>query len=507
LILSKIKEHRSEKFDPIHPRDSALAKLYRFFGGSSDTGIHIDADNAPETVAVMACVRVISETLASLPFLLYRRLEDDGKERASDHPLYEILRYQPNPWQSWYEFAEMMTAHACLRHGGCAKIVSDAKGKVTALIPLNPDRVQPLMVKGVRIFSYQPMSGEREVLLPGEMLYIPSLSFDGVSGIDPITYVRNAVGLARATEKFGAKFFANDARPGVIFKHPGPKGLGDVAYKNLKESIEARHKGVNNSHKSMILEEGMDVKEIGVSPENAQFLETRKYQKSEIAGFFRVPPHMIGDLDKATFSNIEHQSRAFVDYTMLPWFTRWEQAIRRDILTPNERKEYFAEFLPDALLRGDLKSRYEAFAIAKNWGFLSTNEIRVKENMNKVKGGDTYLQPLNMTDSASPAVGKKTETNSLLPVLDAAAERISRKETKALRNLLEKRASEENIQDFYKDFSVFVRDILGVNEEIAEQYCRNQCNKFSEATDKDALIEEMHSDKGARVRIFLLDQI
>lgn len=393
MLLTSLFEKRSDVIDPVHPGDPALSKFFRFMGLRSDTGVAVDAESAPETVAVMACVRVIAETIASLPLILYQWDGEDDRKRASSHRLYNILRYQPNNYQTWYEFAEMMTGHACLRHGGCAEIIIGADGNVQQLIPLHPDCVTPFLFKGKRYFRYQPFDGPARTLLPGEMLYLPAMSQDGVKGIDPITYARHAIGLARATEQYGGRFFANDARPGIAISHP--TSLGDVAYGRLKDWVESRHKGLANAHKTAILEEGMKIEKIGVDPENAQFLETRKFQKAEIAGFFRVPPHLIGDLDKATFSNIEHQSRQFIDYTMLPWFTRWEQAIRRDLFTNAEKEKYFAEFLPDALLRGDILSRYQAYATGRSWGFMSANDVRRRENMNKIADGDIYLQPMN----------------------------------------------------------------------------------------------------------------
>lgn len=407
MFLSSLVEKRSSVVDPVHPRDPALARLYRIFTGQTDSGVAIDANNAPEVMAVMACVRVIAETLGCLPLILYRQMEGDDKERATDHPLYNILRYQPNDWQTWSEFIEMMAAHILLRGNAYAEIYTDNAGRIASLIPRHPDRMKVYLVKDQRVFRHQPAEGEARTLLQGEMLYVPGLSFDGVSGLDPIAYARNGIGLARVTEMYGSRFFANDARPSIVLKHPAR--LSDPAHKNLRESWEARHKGAERSHKPAILEEGMDIAEIGVDPDHAQFLETRKFQKDEICGMFRVPPHMIGNLDKATFSNIEHQSRGFIDYTMLPWFTRFEQAIRRDLLTESEKKQYFAEFMPDALLRGDTKSRYDAYAVGRNWGWLSVNDIRRKENMNRVEDGDVYLQPLNMQDAGEPAPAPEPE--------------------------------------------------------------------------------------------------
>lgn len=491
MIFSSLFERRSNVVDPVHPRDPGLARMFGLFTGSTDSGVAINADNAPEVMAVMACVRVIAETMGCLPLVLYKRLESDDKVKATEHPLYNLLRYQPNQWQTWSEFIEMMTAHVLLRGNAYAEIYTNGAGQITELIPRHPDRMMTYMVKNQRAFRHQPENGPARTLLQGEVFYVPGLSFDGVRGIDPIAYARNAIGLARVTEMYGSRFFANDARPSVILKHPGQ--LSPAARDNLRTSWEERHKSAARSHKPAILEEGLDVKEIGVDPEHAQFLETRKFQKDEIAGIFRVPPHMIGNLDKATFSNIEHQSRGFVDYTMLPWFTRFEQAIRRDLLTEAEKKNYFAEFLPDALLRGDTKSRYDAYAVGRNWGWLSVNDIRRRENMNLVEDGDVYLQPLNMQDAGQPdqspdpapsAPDKKDKEEKargfdMAPVLERAAERIVRKEIKALRRAVDQKAPLEWFDAFYDEHRGFVEKTLGLPSSAAMAWCLQQRNQLS----------------------------
>jgi hypothetical protein len=224
--------------------------------------------------------------------------------------------------------------------------------------------------------------------------HLRGLSSDGLVGLSPIQLMRQAIGLGMATEEFGARFFGNDARPGGVLQHPGV--LGNEAFERLQSSWETRHGGLSNSHRVAILEEGMQYSQIGIPPEDAQFLETRKFQVTEIARAFRVPPHMLADLERATFSNIEHQSIEFVVHSIRPWLVRWEQSIQQQLMLDRDRQKYFAEFVVDGLLRGDTVSRYQAYATGRQNGWLSANDIRTLENMNPVDGGDIYLVPLNM---------------------------------------------------------------------------------------------------------------
>lgn len=457
---------RSASFSPQHPRDPALAEM---LGGGAATasGVNVTAETAMRVTAVLACVRVLSETLASLPLKVYRVLPDGGKEADRNHPLWALLHDQPNRWQTSFEFREMMVGHIALRGNAYAQIVSTGGRGVAELIPLHPDRVRPFWAPdGTRAYEYRPDVGGRKILLQGEVLHIPGLGFDGLQGLDPISYAREALGLAIATEAFGARFFANDARPGVYLQHPTL--VSEAAAARLKKSWEARHQGSANAHRVAVLEEGMTVAEIGVDPDHAQFLETRRFQIAEIARMFRIPPHMIGDLEKATFSNIEQQSLEFVMHTIRPWAVRMEQPIRRDLLTDAEKRTHVVEFDVNGLLRGDIKSRYEAFATARNWGWLSVNDIRRLENLNPIDQGDIYLQPLNMVEAgAIPA-----PTPALRAVFAAAAERIVRKEAMAL-----EKAQSDGIRPadwcagFYPAHARFVAQALGISEERAQTYC------------------------------------
>jgi HK97 family phage portal protein len=362
---------------------------------SSYTGKSVTETTALATVAVYACVRILSETLASLPLILYRRLPR-GKERATNHPLYKLLHDFPNPEMSGFNFKETLMAHLVTWGNAYAEIEWEDRLTVKGLWPLRPDRIQVVRENEEIVYKYNSPKGM--VRLPSyRVLHIPGLSFDGLVGYAPITLAREAIGLALATEEFGARFFGNGSAPGGALKHPNK--MSKDAKENLRNSWNEQHRGLENANKIAILEEGMDWVKIGIPPNDAQFLETRKFQRNEIASFFHIPPHMIGDLERATFSNIEEQALEFVVYTMRPWLVIWEQAINQKLLNPNEREEYFAEFLVDALLRCNFESRTRGYWQAIQGGWMSPNEVRDLENRNPRDGGDEYLQPVNMVIS------------------------------------------------------------------------------------------------------------
>ena len=375
-------------------------------GYETVTGVTVSPDSSLQFIAVFACVRILAETIASLPLILYRRLPDGGKERAVDHPLYPLLHDLPNDEMTSYAWRETLMGHVTTWGNCYSQIVFDQGGRVASLWPLRPDqmRVERSAQTGKLVYFYRKSNAAPEQPVPAEnILHIPGLGFDGITGYSPIQQARQAVGLGLAAEEFGARFFGNDARPGVVLQHPGK--LGAEAHERLRKSWETRHGGLEKSHRVAILEEGLTVKEIGIPPEDAQFLETRKFQVTEIARLYRIPPHLLADLDRATFSNIEQQSLEFVIHTIRPWTVRWEQSLTHKLLTPDERGQYFIEYLIDGLLRGDITARYAAYAQGRQNGWLSANDIRERENMNPVEGGDVYLIPLNMIPASSAGEG------------------------------------------------------------------------------------------------------
>lgn len=468
-------------------------------------GMNVTTEGALKYSAVFACVRVLAESVASLPLVLYRRL-DRGKERATDHPLYKILHDLANSEMTSYELRETMMTHLGLWGNGYAEIEFNRAGEVAGLWPLRPDRMKVQRRNGRLWYVYRMPAGASMayVELPfSRIMHLRGLSLDGVIGYSPIDLARQSIGLGLGTEEFGARFFGNGAQTGTIYEHPTK--LSDTAYERLKKSIERRHQGLERAHRIMILEEGMTAKQVSIAPDNAQFLETRKFQVRDVARWYRMPPHKIGDLEQATFSNIEHQGIEFVTDTISPWAVRFEQGIYRDLLTESERMIYFAEHLVDALLRGDMQGRYQAYAQGRQNGWLSANDIREKENMNPVEGGDVYLVPLNMVPADE--IGERMtrersaaghEHRSIAPderrarnlvksrqrlaksyrrVLLDAAERVVRREIadvrRAIRKFFGKRDAQQFslwLKEFYDEHTAFwQRQILPILLAYADQ--------------------------------------
>ena len=380
------------------PRDSYGSTAYSFLFGRSSSGKVVNERTAMQTTAVYSCVRILSEAIASLPVHLYR-YAGRGKERVYDHPLYYLLHDEPNPEMTSFVFRETLMSHLLIWGNAYAQIIRDGGGRVLGLYPLLPDKVEvDRDGKGELYYVYNRYSDEnpnfgeygRVYLAPEDVLHIPGLGFDGLVGYSPIAMAKNAVGMTLACEEYGAGFFENGATPGGVLEHPGV--LKDPA--KVRESWHAVYGGSKNAGKVAVLEEGMKYQQIGIPPEEAQFLETRKFQVDEIARLYRIPPHMVGDLDKSSFSNIEQQSLEFVKYTLDPWVIRWEQSLQKALLLPQEKREYFVKLNVDGLLRGDYQSRMTGYSVGRQNGWLSANDIREMEDMNPIpaeEGGDLYL--------------------------------------------------------------------------------------------------------------------
>ena len=385
------------------PTNATSGSSYRFFLGGSTSGKAVTERSAMQMTAVYSCVRILAEAIAGLPLHLYTYKEDGGKEKATGHPLYLLLHDEPNPEMSSFVFRETLMTHLLLWGNAYAQIIRNGKGEVVALYPLMPNRMTvDRDSSGQLFYSYQmnnsdapTMKAGTVILKPSDVLHIPGLGFDGLVGYSPIAMAKNAIGLAIATEEYGAKFFANGATPGGLLEYPGTVKDPD----RVRESWNKGFSGSQNAGKVAILEEGMKYTPISIAPEQAQFLETRKFQINEIARIFRVPPHMVGDLEKSSFSNIEQQSLEFVKYTLDPWVVRWEQSLSRALFTPEEKKKYFFKFNVEGLLRGDYQSRMNGYATARQNGWMSANDIRELENLDRIpaeEGGDLYLINGNM---------------------------------------------------------------------------------------------------------------
>lgn len=386
------------------PQNSYEGQDFSYLFGRTTSGENVDEFKAMQTTAVYACVRILAEAVASLPIHVYE-LTSNGKEKKIDHPLYFLLHDEPNPEMSSFIFRETIMSHLLIWGNAYIQIIRDKAGRVISLYPLLPDKMSVHRDdSGKLYYKYQRQTEENPnfkdkgtVLLKQEdILHVLGLGFDGLIGYSPIAMAKNAIGMTLATENYGAAFFKNGANPGGVLEHPGI--LKDP--KRVRDSWNAVYNGATNAHKVAVLEEGMKYTQVGIPPEEAQFLQTRKFQINEIARLYRIPPHMVGDLEKSSFSNIEQQSLEFVKYTLDPWVVRLEQAFKRSLFLPEEKKRYLIKFNVDGLLRGDYQSRMNGYAIARQNGWLSTNDIRELEDLNLLpdeEGGNLYLINGNMT--------------------------------------------------------------------------------------------------------------
>ena len=404
------------------PKDRTSGSAYTFLMGGSTAGKNVNEHSAMQMTAVYACVRILSEAIAGLPLHMYRYKDEGGKEKALDHNLYQLLHDEPNPEMTSFVFRETLMTHLLLWGNAYAQIIRNGKGEVIALYPLMPNRMSVNRDKnGMLYYQYQKsnddaptLEGSSVILSPSEVLHVPGLGFDGLVGYSPIAMAKNAIGLSIAAEEYGAKFYANGAAPSGVLEHPGV--LKDPA--KVRDSWNAAFGGSSNSHKVAVLEEGLKYTPISISPNEAQFLETRKFQIDEIARIFRVPPHMVGDLEKSSFSNIEQQSLEFVKYTLDPWVVRWEQSLSRALLSPEEKKTYFFKFNVDGLLRGSYHERMQGYSIGIQNGFMCPNDVRELENLDMISeedGGFKFMVNGNMVDLKNVGAAYQPNTPNTQP--------------------------------------------------------------------------------------------
>ena len=380
---------------------------WNFLFGGTTSGKAVNERTAMQTSAVYACVRILAESVAGLPLHVYERTANGSKSTKPSHPLYQLLHDEPNREMTSFVFRETLMSHLLLWGNAYAKIIRDGRGFPIALYPLLPDRMAvDRNESGELVYTYQSDKGQVK-LRRENVLHIPGLGFDGLIGYSPIAMAKNAVGLALATEDYGAAFFANGANPGGVLEHPGV--IKPEQADRLRESWQSQFGGAN-AHKVAVLEEGLKFHQMSIPPEQAQFLETRKFQINEIARIFRVPPHMVGDLEKSSFSNIEQQSLEFVKYTLDPWVVRWEQSLQQALILPSEKATIFIKFNLDGLLRGDYQSRMQGYSTGIQNGFMSVNDVRGLEDMNLLtaeEGGDLHFVNGNMVKLADVGAAYK----------------------------------------------------------------------------------------------------
>lgn len=380
---------------------------WSFLFGGTTSGKVVNERTAMQTSAVYACVRILAESVAGLPLHVYERTANGSKSTKPSHPLYRLLHDEPNREMTSFVFRETLMSHLLLWGNAYAQIIRDGRGFPIALYPLLPDRMAvDRRESGELVYTYQSDKGHIK-LRRENVLHIPGLGFDGLIGYSPIAMAKNAVGLALATEDYGATFFANGANPGGVLEHPGV--IKPEQADRLRESWQSQFGGAN-AHKVAVLEEGLKFHQMSIPPEQAQFLETRKFQTNEIARIFRVPPHMVGDLEKSSFSNIEQQSLEFVKYTLDPWVVRWEQSLQQALILPSEKATIFIKFNLDGLLRGDYQSRMQGYSTGIQNGFMSVNDVRGLEDMNLLtaeEGGDLHFVNGNMVKLADVGAAYK----------------------------------------------------------------------------------------------------
>jgi len=475
---------------------SADERFANVLGGQTVAGVAVGPDSALKLSTVWACDRLLCETVGSLPAIVFERLADGGRRRATAHPLYDVLHRQPNAHQTPIEFFDFLTHSAIMRGNGFARIVAGPRGFADQLVPIHPDyvRMERMTNGGLRYKVAEP-GKLPETLGDDEVLHLKGMSADGATGQSVISYARDSLGLGLAAERYGARFFRNNAEPRGVLK--SAKGLSPEAGKRLKDSWDEAHIG-ENQNRVAVLEDGLEYQAVGLNNKDSQFLESREFQAEDVCRWFRVPPHMVGLTSKVTSwgSGIEQLGIGFVVYTLMPWLVRWQQAISRDLILAPQK--YFVEFLVDALLRGDQKGRYDAYAIGVDKGWLSPNDVRRLENMNPRDGGEAYVQPEsnNLAPAALLAAPEPAATSGHYAVLlRATAERIARKETAALTKAFARAGDDGGyavVKAFFSDHAAFVAAVLGVSLAAAESYVAGRAtSEYSEdweAQSVDALL-------------------
>jgi len=494
-------------------------------GGPTPTGLTITPENAMNSTTVFQAIRFLSFMVASLPLITYQKSGED-RQRATKHPLYYLLHDQPNDEMTSFDLISLLASHVFGRGNGLAEIVFNSSGQIESLWPLRVDRVG--LVRNTNhdlryvVTLPEKFGSEPRVLRPEQVWHLRGLTKEGLWGLSVLSMHRNAVALAQATEQYGSAYFGNGAEPGVVLKHPGT--LDDDVHDRITESWEQAHQGLNQAHRAAILEEGMSIEKIGFNPQDSQFLDTRKFQVIEIARMFGIPPHLLFELSNATFTNIEHQSLEFLIYHLRPWLVNFEQQIKRSLLLERERKAgYYSEFLVDAIERGDLTTRFTAYATGFGNGIFTINDVLRKENANTIgKMGDRRFVPMNMAvlgddgmpipslnqPKTPPTSARNEEPEEALesrnqdfkPLFLDAAERILKRETNELNNVLKRfegRSDKLNawLDEFYKrDYPEFMQLVIKplirarlITDEQADSlilsYCARRGDEFRRLMD------------------------
>ncbi|MFA5423830.1 MAG: phage portal protein [Phycisphaerae bacterium] len=425
------------------------------FGGNTTlAGVDVDADTAMKYSAIWSAVNRISGTIGFLPFNVYERVGERGKKKATAHPVYDLLRYRPNPFMTAQVFRETLQSHV-LWGNGYAEIERDIAGRPINLWLLMPNRVRPVIENDRLVYKVTDRQSNVEATIPAlDILHIPGLGYDGLQGYSVIEYMAENTGLSLATEKNMAGFLGNDSSPPgfLLSTNPLKKDTKD----ELERDWEAKHKGTDKKYRIAILHSGLTYQSIGVTAKDSQLIETRTFNVTDVARWFEISPHLLADLGRATWGNVESLFIEFVVLTLQKWITKWEQECNRKLFSEKERTRYFAEFLIAGLMRGDMKARYESYNIGRNAGYLSVNDIREMENMNPIDNGDIYLEPLNM----KPAGQDNLRKDNFRALLYDTWRRITTKEVNALRKAGDNGQFDTFIDEFYAEHRNYILQLI-----------------------------------------------
>jgi len=436
----------------------------------SNSGQVVTEETALKVSAVYACTRVIAESVAQLPLNIYRKENNGDSAVDSKHPLQTLLHDMPNSEMSAFDLHDFNISKILFRGTSYTQINRTGVGKVGELIPLTGRVKVDRDSRGKLYYFHTTLSGTEEVLRAEQVWRIPGLSIDGITGLTPIGLARESIGMALASDEHGSRMLANGAVvPSVV---EIPDALSDQAYERVKQHFNENHVGTMNAGKPMLLEEGLKFKNIGLNNVDAQFLENRKYQVIDITRWYRVPPHMIGELDNATFSNIEHQGIYFLTHTLNVWLKRYTQSIYRDLLTPAERQTHFADFVVEALLRADSESRFDAYVKQIQNSMLTPNEARVKENLPREEGLDVFYSPGNLMTAEQRESTVRQEN-----LIRNAHRRLISKEKQSLTTAAKKNKGDELrnwAREFYKNHISTVSEELQLSESESKNYCDKQ---------------------------------
>jgi HK97 family phage portal protein len=469
--------------------------------GMSKTGMAVNHSSALTSTAVYAAIRLLADTVAQLPLPLYRVQANGGKKRATDHPLYRLLQLRANPEMSAFTFRQTLAGHQVGWGNGYAEIEWSSSGYPKALWPLMPSATYLSRLANGSLVYDTYIEGYGYFRLPAwRVLHVRGFGGDGLMGYSPIRLHAETIGLDLGTREHGATFFANGARPGVVLTHP--ELLDDEAVERMKASWNDAYAGLKNAHRVAILEEGVQIQQMGIPPNEAQFLETRRYQLQEIARIYRIPPHLLQDRQTGAQSMVEQLSREFVDYTLLPLLKSFEQEMTWSLLADDENDRFAIEHLVDGLLRGNTKDRHEAQAIGRQNGWLSVNDIRRMENLDPIEGGDAYLTPLNMVESGK----QPTPTQGSGKVVDGKVDGRAIPEKTAQ----ERRSEPEQVEKLRKRRSTLLEAHRLLYEDVAKRLVRREVQDLRRGVGKylrkrsvqdfKAWLDEFYLELGAVMR-------